>query len=34
MNFVINDEFIKPDFDEYLTAISSKNVQGNTLRQI
>ncbi len=32
MNFVMNDELIKPDFDEYLTAVSSKNVQGSTLQ--
>ncbi len=32
MNFVLNDETVKPDLDEYLTAIASKNVQGNALQ--
>ena len=32
MNFVMSDELVKPDFDEYLTAISSRNAQGGALQ--
>ncbi len=34
MNFVLSDEFVKPDFDEYLTAISAKNVDRTKIQAL
>lgn len=32
MDFALNDEIVKPDLEEYLTAVSAKNAQGSALQ--
>ena len=34
MNFVLNDDFVKPDFNEYLTAISAKNENRTNIQAV
>jgi hypothetical protein len=34
MNFVLSDELIKPDFNEYLATVSAKNVQQSQLQSL